>query len=95
MSQKFKVSVDQKLCPYKRCVRSSLLSTCHFVFHALMVALVSFQLSVTSLVSGTVYYYASIRSLSLPRAFLGCFFDISSAIFPCGITVEQHYSKRK
>ncbi len=29
------------------------------------------------------------------RAFLGCFFDIGSAISRCGTTIQHHYSKRK
>ncbi len=38
------------------------------------------------------FYNASIRSLSLRRAFLRCFFNISSAISQCGTAIEQHYS---
>ncbi len=41
------------------------------------------------------FYYASIRSLSLRHNFLGCFFDISSAISRWDTTIEQHYSRRK
>ncbi len=41
------------------------------------------------------YYYVSIRLLSLRRTFLGCFFDIGSAISRCGTTIEPHYSRRK
>ncbi len=41
------------------------------------------------------FYYASIRSLSLRSTFLGCFFDIGSAISQCGAMIEQHYSRRK
>ncbi len=36
-----------------------------------------------------------IRSLSLWRVFLGCFFDIVSAISQCGTTIKQHYSWKK
>ncbi len=35
-----------------------------------------------------IYYYGSIKSLSLQRAFLGCFFDTDSAIFRCSTTIE-------
>ncbi len=42
-----------------------------------------------------VFYYTSVRSLSLRRAFLERFFNISSAISQCGPAIELYYSKRK
>ncbi len=51
------------------------------------------RVSVT-MVTNTAFYYASVRSLSLQRPFLGCFFDIGSAISRCGTTIK-HYSRRK
>ncbi len=41
------------------------------------------------------FYYASIKSLSLRRAFSVCFFDIGSAISWCDTMIEQHYFRRK
>ncbi len=41
------------------------------------------------------FHSTSIRSLSLWRTFLGCFFDTGSAISQCGTTIEQHYSRKK
>ncbi len=38
------------------------------------------------------FCYASVGSLSLQLTFLGCFFDIGSAISWCSTTIKQYYS---
>ncbi len=60
-----------------------------------MIGLLLYCFSVL-VINGLVYYYASIRSLSLWRTFSGrFFFYIGSAISRHGTIIEQHYSRRK